>query len=171
MPIKTQKLLSYVAPIMFFMTSAATVYTAPNNMVIAGGIGLAASAATAFMATAVKSTTDKVSKLIPAFALAANIPLTINGIILGVQGVEVGNYNMVLAGGLLALANSVFYGISNVRGLKNNIKPIVHAKQSMFAGISIAGAGAVIADPTLLAIGAGFFAEAAMRFKSNTLAL
>ncbi len=162
----TQKFLSEAGPIAFFAAAAVTAVTAPNMLVVLGGLGLSAAAAAAYATNTIKDGAKKIGHLIPSFALAANIPLTINGLAMAHQGITTGNANMALAGGLLALANGAFYGISNYKALTSGIAPESHAFNSMAAGTAIAGAGLALQDPVLAMIGAGFVTEAMMRFES-----
>lgn len=162
-----QKLLQYAAPLAFLASSfATTVTSAGNNWLLAGGIGLTAAAGTALACSVKESIGEKIGKLIPAFCLAANAPLAINGALLMGEGLTKGDFNTGMAGGLLAIANGAFYGLANARALTTGITAQDHAYKSMLAGFSIGAAGCALANPVLAVIGAGFTAEAFIRFQT-----
>lgn len=159
----SEKLKAAASPVIFLISSLGITFTGPNALVVAGGIGLSLAAIACLAASQIDGFGAKYGRLIPFFALCANVPLTINGIFMIQGGMASGQTGLAIAGVCLALANSVFYGSANVRGLFNRIAANGHAFFSMGAGTLIAFSGVALFDPVLTILGCGYITEAALR--------
>jgi len=157
------ELKAAASPLVFLISSLGIAVIGPNAMVIAGGIGLSLAAATGVMSSQNPNFGAKYGWLLPLFALCANVPLTINGILMVRSGMASGQTGLAIAGACLAAANSVFYGNANLRGCLNRISASGHAYLSMTAGALIAASGVALLDPVLTLLGGGFVTEAALR--------
>lgn len=157
------ELKAAASPFVFLISSLGIAVTGPNTLVAAGGIGLSLAAATGLMSSQSSNFGAKYGWLLPAFALCANVVLTINGLLMVRGGMASGLTGLAVAGVCLAVANSVFYGNANLRGCLNRISASGHAYLSMAAGALIAVSGVALLDPILTFLGGGFVTEAALR--------
>lgn len=159
----SEKFKAIASPTAFLLSSLGVTFTGPNTLVVAGGIGLSMAAAICLLANLIPGFGAKHGRLIPLFALCANVPLTINGVFMIQGGAASGQAGLAIAGACLALANSVFYGSANLRGVFNQISAGCHAQLSIVAGALIATSGFALLDPVLTILGFGYVTEATLR--------
>ena len=159
----SEKFKAIASPVIFLLSSLGITFTGPNTLVVAGGIGLSLAATACLFANLVPGFGAKYGRLIPTFALCANVPLTINGVFMIQGGMASGQAGLTIAGACLALANSVFYGSANLRGFFNRITAGDHAHLSIVAGALIATSGFALIDPVLAILGFGYVTEATLR--------
>ncbi|MDR3096117.1 MAG: hypothetical protein LBV73_03470 [Paraburkholderia sp.] len=159
----SRKFKATASPVIFLLSSLGITSTGPNTLVVIGGLGLSLAAAACLFASLIPGFGARYGRLIPTFALLANVPLTINGIFMIKAGMAAGHTGLAIAGACLALANSVFYGSANLRGFFGRITASAHAHYSMAAGILIAVSGVALLNPVLAILGLGYVTEAALR--------
>lgn len=159
----SRKSKAIASPVIFLLSSLGITSTGPNSLVILGGMGLSLAAILCLFANLIPGFGARYGRLIPTFALLANVPLAINGIFMIKGGMATGHTGLAVAGACLALANSVFYGSANFRGFFGKISARGHAHYSMAAGLLIAVAGAALFNPVLTMLGFGYVMEASLR--------
>ncbi|CAM2170169.1 conserved membrane hypothetical protein [Paraburkholderia sacchari] len=159
----SRKSRAIASPVIFLLSSLGITSTAPNTLVILGGLGLSLAATVCLFANLIPGFGARFGRLIPTFGLLANVPLALNGVFMVQGGMASGHTGLAIAGACLALANSVFYGSANFRGFFGKISARGHAHYSMAAGLLIAVAGAALFNPVLTILGFGYVMEASLR--------